>query len=192
MLVADAITRMLAGGKSDGKYVSIGVDHNISELQASVLLSQYGKLEGEMYLREKNAAYLAGRLAELDFATAAEYDPRIDRHAYHLFVIRLNVEAFAEKGIRRGQFIKAINAEGIPLGSGYNPLYTFPCVTSESVERMIGGKIDVTPLPNCERASRLEGSWLGHTCLLGSRADIDVIIEAMRKVWAHADELRTL
>ena len=143
-----------------------------------------------MYIREKNAAYLSGRLKEFDFASPAEYDPRIDRHAYHLYVVRFNSEKLAERGIHRNQFLEALNAEGIPLYVGYSPLYRFSCVTAPDTERIIGGKIDTTPLPNSEKAGYEEGSWLYQACLLGTRKDMDDIADAMLKVWEHADEVR--
>jgi dTDP-4-amino-4,6-dideoxygalactose transaminase len=188
--LAAAISTMLAGGQKDGQYVSVGQDHTISEFQASVLLSQYEKLQDEMYLREKNAAYLAGRLKDLDFVDAAGYDERITRHAYHLFVVRFRSEKLAERGVHRDKLLEAIQAEGIPLYIGYLPLYRFPCVTSDYTERQIGAKIDTTPLPNCERASYDEGCWLYQACLLGTRQDMDDIADAIIKVWEHADELK--
>ncbi|MBQ7337160.1 MAG: DegT/DnrJ/EryC1/StrS family aminotransferase [Clostridia bacterium] len=188
--LADAIATMLTGGTKDGQYVSVAQDHTISEFQASVLLSQYEKLASEMYVREKNAAYLAGRLAALDFVDAAAYDARITRHAYHLFLVRFNAEKLAARGVHRDQLLAAIQAEGVPLVNGYVPLYTFPCVTSDYTERQIGAKIDTTPLPVCERASYEEGCWLYQACLLGTREDMDDIADAIIKVWEHADELK--
>ena len=191
-ILAKKLDLMLSGGKEDGKYVSIAQDHRITELQASILLSQYSKLSREVTLRDKNAAYLAGRLKGLGFVEHLAYDDRITTHAYHLFLMRFKQDALAEKGITRDQFIKALVAEGVPICSGYAPLYTFPCVTSRDTERMIGAKIDVTPLPVCERASFLEGSWMGQAILLSERATLDAIVEAMTKVWEHADELKTV
>ena len=173
-------------------YTTVGQDQNISEFQASLLLSQYDKLYAEMAVREKNAAYLAGRMKTMEFAHAMNYDDRIDRHAYHLFVIRLDSEKFAEKGITREQFIKALNAEGIPLSVGYNPLYTFPCITVPYTEELIGTKITVENLPECELAAYKEGTWLYQACLLGTREDMDMIADAMIKVWEHADEIKGL
>jgi dTDP-4-amino-4,6-dideoxygalactose transaminase len=141
-------------------------------------------------LRDKNAAYLAGRLKGLGFVEHLAYDDRITTHAYHLFLMRFKKEELAKKGITRDQFIKALVAEGVPICSGYAPLYTFPCVTSLDTERMIGAKIDTTPLSVCERASYEEGSWMGQAVLLSDRATLDAIVEAIIKVWEHADELK--
>ena len=189
-VLARKLELMLTGGKADGKYVSVAQDHRITELQASILLSQYNKLAREVVLRDKNAAYLAGRLQNLGFVEHLAYDDRITTHAYHLFLMRFKKEELAKKGITRDQFIKALVAEGVPICSGYAPLYTFPCVTSLDTERMIGAKIDVTPLPGCEKASLEEGSWMGQAVLLSDRATLDAIVDAIIKVWEHADELK--
>ena len=191
-VLAKKLELMLSGGKEGGKYVSVAQDHRITELQASVLLSQYSKLSREVVLRDKNAAYLAGRLQGIGFVEHLAYDDRITTHAYHLFLMRFKKEELAKKGITRDQFIKALVAEGVPICSGYAPLYTFPCVTSLDTERMIGTKIDITPLPACERASYEEGSWMGQSVLLSDRATLDAIVEAIIKVWDHADELKTV
>ena len=57
---------------------------------------------------------------------------------------------------------------------------------------MIGGKIDVTPLPACDKASFEEGSWMGQSVLLSNRATLDAIVDAIVKVWESADELKNL
>ena len=189
-MLAKSLGLMLSGGAENGKYISVAQDHRITELQASILLSQYSKLSREIVLRDKNAAYLAGRLKGLGFVEHLAYDDRITTHAYHLFLMRFKKEALAEKGITRDQFIKALVAEGVPICSGYAPLYTFPCVTSRDTERMIGTKIDVTPLPVCECASYEEGSWMGQSVLLSNRATLDAIVDAIVKVWEHADDLK--
>ena len=190
--LADKLAIMLNGGTLDGKYVSVAQDHLITEFQAALLLSQYDKLDSEVVLRDKNAAYLSGRLRDLDFVNSAYYDPRITRHAYHIYIMMYNGDLLAEKGVTREQLRKAMKAEGIALNHGYLPLYTFPCVTSPDTERMIGGKIDTTPLPECEKASYTEGAWLMQNEMLGTRADMDAVADAFIKVWGHIDDVRKI
>lgn len=191
-VLAEKIALMLSGGEKDGVYTSVAQDHGITEFQAALLLSQYAKLDSEMKTREENAAYLREKMAELDFASPAAYDERITRHAWHLFIVRLNSEKLSEKGITREQFVKAAAAEGVPIGCGYLPLYSFDCVKASYTERLIGGKIDISPLPVCEKAAYKEGTWLTQDSLLGSKEDIDAIVEAMKKVWNEAESLQAL
>ena len=63
-------------------------------------------------------------------------------------------------------------------------------MTSRDTERMIGAKIDVTPLSVCQRASYEEGSWMGQSVLLTDRKTLDAIVDAIVKVWENADELK--
>ena len=181
--LAERISLMLNGG-SDGKaFVCAGEDHGVSRFQASILLSQYEKLESELYIREKNAASLSGRLAKLDFIRPQAYDPRITRHAYHLYLVRLDRGILAQSGIDRNRFLEAVQAEGIPLCAGYAPLYDFPCCRSELTGQMIGGEIDTAPLPEAQKAGYEEGAWLYQSVLLGTREDMDDIANAILKVY---------
>lgn len=190
--LAEQLALILDGGQKNGVYLHVGQDHLMGELTASVLLSQYQKLESEIALRERNAAYLSGRLKDLPFVHSAAYDARITRHAYHLYLMRFDRDVLAEKGIDRRRFLKALNAEGIPISAGYMPLYTFPCATSADTERTIGGKIDVSPLTECQRASYEEAAWLTQNLLIGGFAEMDDVADAMIKVWEHADDVRGL
>ena len=164
----------------------------MGELTAAILGSQYRKLEGEIALRERNAAYLSGRLKDLPFVHSAAYDARITKHAYHLYLMRFDRDVLAGRGIDRRRFLKALNAEGIPISAGYMPLYTFPCATSADTERTIGGKIDIAPLAECQRASYEEAAWLTQNLLIGGFAEMDDVADAMIKVWEHADDVRRL
>lgn len=191
--LAERLALMLSGGVRDGKYVSVAQEHGITELQAALLSSQYEKLPDEIYRREKNAAYLSGRLHSLGFVSGMEYDERITRHAYHLYLMRFDGDLLKEKGITKKQFLKAVAAEGVPLSAGYAPLYSFPCVSAQDTERMIGGRrIDGTPLPECERSAYGEGAWLYQAVLLEPRAEMDLIADALLKVWEHADDVRRI
>nr|MBQ4319465.1 DegT/DnrJ/EryC1/StrS family aminotransferase [Clostridia bacterium] len=190
--LASKLALILDGGRADGKYVSIAQNYRMNELCAVVLSSQYDKLAGEQYIRERNAAYLAGLMKSFDFISPCGYDDRITKHSYHLFLMKLNREAFAEKGITRAQFLKAMCAEWVPFEPGYKPLYSFACTTSPDTVRTIGGRPDVTPLKNCEEVSYVTGCWFYQSMLLGPRGDIDLIAEALDKVWKHADDVRKI
>ena len=185
--LAEALTGMLTG-TAEG----VTQDAGLPELQAALLESQYEKLPGEMRRRSENAAYLAGRLRTLDIAGPLDEDPRLTAQAYHLIVIRLNVPWTEEQGVTRAQIVKALRAEGLPVAEGYMPLYTFPCLKPEAVRTLIGGEIDLTPLPECEIASYKEGLWLTQDWLLGTKDDMDGIAAAFAKVQDEIRDVRTL
>lgn len=186
------LNAILNGGKSGGKFMGIGQDNGITEFQASVLDSQADKLDYEVILRERNAAYLDGRLSSLPFVSPLAADSRITVHAYHLYMLRFNYTLLEEVGADRNMILRALNAEGVPIGPGYTPLYRFQCTSSAQTKRIIGGDIDISPLPECEIASDLEGSWLTQNLLIGNYSDMDDIADAMIKIWDNIGELRQI
>lgn len=186
----ESLYSILNGGIQNGRYIGIGQNNSMTEFQASVLDSQADKLDDEILLRERNAAYLDGRLSVLPYVSTLDRDDRITTHAYHLYMLRFNYKLLGEYGVTRNMFLHALNAEGIPLGGGYSPLYRFPCTSSEKTARIVRGKIDISPLPECEIASDLEGSWFYQSLLLGDYSDMDDIANSLIKIWENLDELK--
>ena len=188
--LADGIRTILAGGAKDGVYVSVGQFHAMNDRQAALMLSQMGKLDGEIKLRERNAAYLDGLLRPLPFVSPTAHDPRITTHAYHLYMLRFHEDVLAEKGLDRRKMLKALLAEGIPFGTGYQPLYRFGSVGADLTQRIVGRAIDRRELPECAYGCDHEAAWTTQNVLLGTFEDMDDIADAMVKVWENADELR--
>ena len=184
------ITRILNMGKGhEGTYTTIGCADGMSEWQASMLRTQLQKLPEQIARRMENAAYLDEQLAKLDFVEPLKKDEKIIRNSYHLYVLTLKEEML--QGVSRDAFLKALNAEGIPLTAGYMPLYTFPCVDGTYAEKCIGSRINVAPeCPVTERKARHEGCWLIHQTLLGNRSDMDDIVNGLIKVYNNLDELK--
>lgn len=185
----ESITAILNGGRSGGGYSTVGLDYSANGFQTCVLDSQMDKLEGEIKRRSENAAELDRRLRQLPFIEPTGYDPRITTHAYHLYIAKLNYELTESRGVPRRRFLEALNAEGAPFGTGYMPLYSFPCVGTEYTTRIVGGEIDRSPLPECETASYREGMWAYQSMLLGTKDDMGSIADAFEKVYENLDEL---
>ena len=79
-----------------------------------------------------------------------------------------------------GEFIAALSAEGIPSSSGYGT----PLSDSEGLKYVASKYPDLIrrlPCPNIEKACA--GSvWFGQNILLGSRDDMNDIVEAVGKI----------
>jgi hypothetical protein len=102
-------------------------------------------------------------------------------------------EAFA--GVPRAAFVKAVQAEGIPLqGESGQPVYRSPLFPWENCrwKRLYGDRLDYSRVvtPVSERTTRETACRLSHEVLLGSAADMVDIITAIEKVQRHAEELR--
>lgn len=188
-LYKNITTILNLGQDASGSYVRLGSQNTMSEWQASMLRSQLKKLPGEIERRMENAAYLDQQLAKLDFVEPLKIDEKITRNSYHLYLLSLKEEKL--EGVSRDTFLKALNAEGIPLTAGYMPVYTFPCVDGAYAEKCTGGRINTVPeCPVTELKARHEGCWLIHQVLLGDRSDMDDIVNGLLKVYNNLDELK--
>ena len=112
-------------------------------------------------------------------------DPRVSQHAYHLFIFRYDPDTF--NGMTRDEFLVALEAEGIPCARGYVPLYETKAIQDGTtrLRKFIEGREVTFEMPDCpvtEKACAEEGVWLTQRVLLGSRADMDDVVTAVRKV----------
>ena len=102
-------------------------------------------------------------------------------------------------GFPWAKFLEALEAEGVPASPGYAvPLYRQPLYLNHRFGPYSGavprdGQTDYKDLnlPVCERISRSEGAWLYQNILLGTRQDMDNIVEAFGKVYDCREQLRT-
>ncbi|HZT40172.1 MAG TPA: DegT/DnrJ/EryC1/StrS family aminotransferase [Bryobacteraceae bacterium] len=180
---------------ADFSYQQSGFNARMTEFQAAILLSQMKRLEQQYETREKNAAYLSSMLRELGGLTPARTYAGCTRNAYHLYMMRYDAEQFA--GLPRARFLKALAAEGVPASGGYSPLNKEPFLRNTFATRgyqMIYGKkrladwFERNQLPANDRLCS-EAVWLTQNQLLGSRRDMEQIVEAVRKIKQHASEL---
>ena len=97
----------------------------------------------------------------------------------------------------RSRFLEALEAEGVPISGGYQPLYREPFLKNTLQSRAfqaiyspkrISEYLEQIQCPANERLCET-GVWLMQTTLLGSRSDMDQIAEAVRKVHRQAGKL---
>jgi hypothetical protein len=113
----------------------------------------------------------------------------VTRHGYHFICITYESEGF--KGLSLGDFIDALNAEGIPCGGGYGPLYRDGIFQSPIARRPLTRNSDYYSnlyLPVTEELST-KTIWIFHTVLLGSRKYMEDIVDAVVKIKENVDEL---
>ncbi|MCD6308114.1 MAG: DegT/DnrJ/EryC1/StrS family aminotransferase, partial [Candidatus Latescibacteria bacterium] len=88
-----------------------------TELQAALALAQLERLEEQTEKRARNAKELYKALESIEGIEPLVWQPYCTRHGHHLFLMRMRSEAF--EGVTRGQFLAAMNAEGVPCSSLY-------------------------------------------------------------------------
>ncbi len=113
--------------------------------------------------RDRNGRWLAERLSRIAGVHPQVRPADCTRHSYHLFLMRLDADAF---GAPREAVLEALRAEGIPISSGYAlPLYRQPLFLNRAFgpylpqarERLDYGKVQC---PNCELICGEQGAWL--------------------------------
>ena len=164
-------------------------NYRMNEFTAAIGIVQLGRLFEQNARRMENHAYLTERLTKLRGIQACRSHPRITKHSHHLVMLRYDARQVG--GVHRDEFVKALNAEGIPALTGYTfPNYANPFMTSDETRdryRAAGIKLPdyrsyADRCPHTERACYQEAVWLEHRLLLGTRQDMDDITGAFAKV----------
>ena len=172
-----------------------GCNMRMTEFQGTLLMEQLTRLEEQARVRERNAAYLTERLREIPGISPARMYDGCTRNAYHLYMFRYDPKQFA--GVPRAKFLQALSREGIPCSGGYTPLNRQPFLKNTLESRAF--KAVYTPAQlaayhernRCPVNDRLceEAVWFTQNMLLGPRADMDQIAEAIRKIRKQAGSL---
>ncbi|TNJ68321.1 DegT/DnrJ/EryC1/StrS family aminotransferase [Paenibacillus hemerocallicola] len=152
-----------------------GQNYRMSEFQAAVVMGQMTRLEEQMSKREQNAKLLDELLSGTKGIRLLKQDPRITRHAYHLYMFKLDLEQ-AEKN----DFIRKANAEGVPLAAGYIPLNRNQSIIETT--KMWTGEERVYDCPVCERLCEKEAVWLTQHILLSDEQAIREVAHGLQKV----------
>jgi L-glutamine:2-deoxy-scyllo-inosose/3-amino-2,3-dideoxy-scyllo-inosose aminotransferase len=165
----------------------LGYNYRITEFQAAILLEQLKRIGGQIKRREGNSAYL-GRKLEGAGLTPLKRDKRLTRENGYFYSFKYNSDAF--KGAHRDAFVKAMNAEGIPIdGGGFTPLYRDELFFADPRYFTVPYDYSKVSCPVAERAVREEAVSFGHSVLLGTRKDMDDIVAATMKIAQNAQEL---
>ena len=177
------------------RYPIIGTNRRMTEYQAAIGLSQLQRLEADTERRNKNAQYLTSRIKDIPGIVPHKLYDGVTRAAYHLYPFRFKKEQF--NNISRDRFLAALRAEGIPCSSGYGPQYKDGLIeaalNSKNFKRSfskarLNQYRDELHYPDNDRLCQ-EAVWLSQTLLLGSKADIDDIADAIQKIYENRNEL---
>lgn len=157
----------------------IGWNLRMTEFQAAILLAQLTRYDEQLKLRDRNARLLNERVAAIDGLRTLQLDPRVTQHAHHMFMFALDLDA-VDGRIGKEEFIRQMNAEGIPVHPGYITLNKNTAILKE-IEKWTGEKREMS-CPVSERFAEQDGLWLHQNVLLGTEQDMDDIVRALTKV----------
>ena len=177
------------------QHENLGSNYRLSQFQAAILNEQLKKLDEETGKRQRNGAYLDEKLSLIPGIMPLARKKESPRMAYHLYLFRYDAEVFG--GIPRKTFLEALAAEGIPVAEGYSTLiYQQPFMLKKQFASFTEWKhtnksLDYsrTKCPVAEKAAGGEGCWMHHSVLLGTKEDMDDIVNAVTKVYENRKEL---
>jgi L-glutamine:scyllo-inosose aminotransferase len=175
----------------------LGWNNRLSNLQVAILMAQLERLPANTLKRAEMFGYFNDLLhKECAGLTVVGDDPRITTRAVYHVVMRFDERFF--KGVHRDRFLEALRAEGIDLdGAFYLPVYQSPLFNARSdewpmlKERYGEGVLQCSTI-KCEVAERAayhETVWMHYPYLMGTRKDVEDIVEAIVKVQKHCEEL---
>ena len=170
----------------------ISGNYRLGELQGALLNAQLERLEEQTSTRDANGQYLAKRLASLPGLHPQQRPADCTRHAYHLFMLRIDEQKF---GAPRAAVIAALAAEGVPCSPGYGfslpeqPMFRNRAFGPYLAHVAEGLDYQRVRCPNSDLLCREQAMWLEHPIFLGPREDMDDICRAFEKVYERRAEL---
>ncbi len=172
-----------------------GHNYRITEMQCVLLRGGLSRLAEQTQQRDANVQYLAAGLEKLGGPLrAARRDPRVTRQAYYAMTMVFEPEK--AEGISRSQYLQALTAEGFSAGETYELVYRNPLLNLYDRTSPIPYRRDLPQdyaalrLPGCEQAKNETAVVMSHTRLLGDRAYLDQLLEAVEKVNRGLDDVK--
>ncbi len=163
----------------------IGTNARMNEFTAGILLAQLTRAEQQFFIREMNGTYLNSKLKDIPGIYPQPPSNRITRRPYHLYCVRIKEEEF---GCSREAFVKAAQAEGLPISPGYPiPLYKQPAFANADFYDYSNCKC-----PVAEDLCYKSGMWIPHHILLGIKDDMEDIVRIFVKLKENVDKLKYL
>lgn len=169
----------------------LGWNYRMTEMEAAIGIEQLKKLDKLNSRRIELANYLSENLGEVEGLTPPVVYPWA-RHVYFIFALKYNQDAIS---IPRDLFVKALVAEGIPVGAGYvRPLYLNPIYHENKpfIYKYFGQEISYDE-GICPVTERLYEKELMLTMVCRPPAtveDMDDVVRAVKKLIENKEELR--
>lgn len=188
-----------AAGTVGAGTIMVGTKLRITEYQAAIGLAQLERLEEETDIRNVNAQYLRLLIQEIDGIFPYRLYKNVTKAAYHLFPFRYQEEEF--EGLSRAGFLQALRAEGVPCSGGYTELNKMPYLRNAFNSRFFRKFYPKEQLdyeqyaeenqcPLNEKLCNKQAVWIPQNVLLGTKADMDKIGAAIRKIRDNAGQIK--
>jgi len=186
------------GTSRRGRTETIGPKYRMNEFEGAVLLGQLPTALGRHKIRNENARYLTSKIKDIPGFTPQKLYEGTTEGSFYLYSMSYDKTHF--NNADRSKVIKALAGEGLNL-SPYiaNGLHKEPWI-----DNILGRKVyqkmyslqrleqyrDENKCPNCDIVCEEEMLMLWASGpLLGSKEDMDDIVNALAKVYENRDQL---
>lgn len=185
------------GRRRDGRWYEhfrLGTNGRMTEFSAALLRAQLLRLADQNARRMRNVEHLYRELGNVDGLTPIRLHPRASRRNHYLVMLRYDPARWG--GLPRDEFVRRLEAEGVPCSAGYtflnfeNPIFRDMDLASPKSPYMGGRRRPVDyrafaeTCPAAIRACRSEAVWLMQNIFLGDTGPVDQVLEAIRKIAA--------
>jgi len=188
------------GTSRRGRTETIGPKYRMNEFEAAILLSQLEGVKDRFARRNENARYLNSKLKGFPGLVPQKLYEGTTSGSYYLYATTYHKEHF--NNADRSKFLKALEAEGVSL-TAYIPngLHKEPWVDhilNLKVYQKMYAPVrlqkyrDEMKYPNCDKAiDEIAMIWASGP-LIGTRDDMDDVINAIMKVYENRDKLNSI
>ncbi|MBK7106994.1 MAG: DegT/DnrJ/EryC1/StrS family aminotransferase [Ignavibacteriae bacterium] len=179
----------------EGNFIQSG-NYRITEFQAAILVEGMKRLTEQNKNRDENGIYINSLLKNLPGIIPMKRDERETKEAYFNFTFRYNSNEF--KNLPVDKFRKALSAElGIAVEPCYEPLnnaslyvpHTKPARHKLNAQYWEDIKPSRFKLPVCEKLFNETSVCFHHKILMGTKNDMENIVEAIKKIYENVEEL---
>ncbi|MBC7759043.1 MAG: DegT/DnrJ/EryC1/StrS family aminotransferase [Phormidesmis sp. FL-bin-119] len=197
-LMDECYTVQNHGTNRKGSNVTIGPKYRMNEFEGAILMGQIGSAKVRFQRRNENADYLISKLKGFAGLVPQKQYPGTESGGYYHFAMSYHKEHF--NNVERSRFLKAVAAEGVNLSPyiarglhiepwidhikglrEYQKMYTSARIKQYTEEMAC---------PNCDLICNEEMVVLpGSSCLMGTKQDMDDVINAIMKVHENRDKL---
>jgi len=189
-------------GRPYGKMKSVsgnqynGMNYRMKQSQALILLSQMKRIVKDNEIRQGNALYLSEKLKDIPGIIPVKPAPGATGAVYHMYPFRYIKEKFDD--IPKEKFIRALNAEGIPCGNGYGKQNKDDLIEEQLNSKGFKRLFSASRLAQWREENFLPGNDMlcdqavvfSQSMLLGSRSDMDDIVNAVIKIRENRSSLK--
>lgn len=189
------------GTSKYGRTETIGPKYRMNEFEGAILMGQLPTALDRHALRNKNANYLTSKIKDIPGITPQKLYDGTEEGSFYLYTMNYNKEVY--NGVPREKYLKALEAEGISL-SPYikNGLHKEPWIdniTGRKEYQQMYGKNRLEEFkeemacPVCDLICDEEMVMLWASGpLLGTREDMDDIINALMKIYVNREQLKSI